>query len=151
VRFCCGRGPECAILRGQRRGASKGRARSVTPNPLHLIRDRLEVIALELSGSLVDITRSAGDFINDSGNKVVYDFTLLTGLHWSRRRGGSSAYRDAGGGFAVLQGGLGSPDRDGAADFQDHVRRRAVCACSQVLSSTRCDAGAPTVQGPNPG
>lgn len=55
----------------------------MTPIPLHLIRDRLEVIALELSGSLVDITRSAGDFINDSGNKVVYDFTLLkvfTGL-----------------------------------------------------------------------
>lgn len=43
----------------------------------------MEVIALQLSGSLVDITRSAGDFVNDSGNKVVYDFTLLkvfTGL-----------------------------------------------------------------------
>lgn len=35
------------------------------------------MIALQLSGTLVDITRSAGDFINDSGNKVVYDFTLL--------------------------------------------------------------------------
>lgn len=41
------------------------------------------MISLKLSGSLIDITRSAGDFINDSGNKVVYDFTLLkvfTGL-----------------------------------------------------------------------
>lgn len=43
----------------------------------------MDVIVLQLSGSLIDITRKAGDFVNEAGNKVEYDFTLLkvfTGL-----------------------------------------------------------------------
>ena len=38
---------------------------------------------MQLSGTLVDITRKKGDFVNEQGNKVEYDFTLLkvfTGL-----------------------------------------------------------------------
>ncbi len=74
----------CVILRSQKGAGRPGPCKAHDILPLQLVHEtRLEVIALQLSGSLVDITRSAGDFVNDSGNKVVYDFTLLkvfTGL-----------------------------------------------------------------------
>jgi hypothetical protein len=65
----------------ERDASDRRRSRSIFPLPL--VPRQEVVISLKLSGSLIDITRSAGDFINDSGNKVVYDFTLLkvfTGL-----------------------------------------------------------------------
>jgi hypothetical protein len=79
----CLTGPRGGPILGVIERGATDWTRSLSTFPLSLVPRQKVVIGLKLSGALVDITRSAGDFINDSGNKVVYDFTLLkvfTGL-----------------------------------------------------------------------